>query len=206
MSRSFFLHGDEDAPSKAAILQCALGLFVKNGLRETSIRDIAEASGYTNPALYKFFDGKDALSLHVFERCYEYVVGELDGSQDAASPYAANLEALLATVTRLMDEELAAVLYVNENLRLFWRRLPASARRRSILGLFRKLLEEGKREGVIPGDLDATIALAILSGTFGQLARMAYFGELPRPFSQHSSPLRAIFERAFGFEHEVKRP
>src|ERR1700761_4041567 len=61
---------EHEAPAKQKILVTALELFVKDGLCETSVRDIAEASGFTNPALFKHFASKDALAECLFERCY----------------------------------------------------------------------------------------------------------------------------------------
>ncbi len=73
MRATAFLLAEADPPSKREILRCALSLFVRDGLSETSIRAIARATHYTNPALYKFFPSKEALALHLFERCYAHL-------------------------------------------------------------------------------------------------------------------------------------
>src|SRR5215510_737293 len=70
----------EDAPAKKRILVEALHLFVRDGLCETSIRDIADASGYTNPALFKHFPSKERLAVHLFEQCYLNLFEALDGA------------------------------------------------------------------------------------------------------------------------------
>src|SRR5512146_1782843 len=71
-SLPFYIRED-DPPAKREILRAALKLFSTRGLVATSIRDIARESGYTNPALYKHFAGKDALALHLFETCHARV-------------------------------------------------------------------------------------------------------------------------------------
>ena len=68
-SRPFYV-SEDDAPAKRKILTTALTLFVRDGLCETSVRDIAKASGFTNPALFKHFKSKDDLARYLFERCY----------------------------------------------------------------------------------------------------------------------------------------
>src|SRR5215470_7814151 len=90
-----FLLLDADPPSKREILRWALHLFVRDGLCETSIRDIAEASGFTNPALYKFFASKEALALHLFERCYLRLITTVRDSMTRES-FAADLDGLVA--------------------------------------------------------------------------------------------------------------
>ena len=53
----------DDAAGKRDILTAALHLFVRDGLCETTIRDIAKSAGYSNPVLFKHFDSKDHLAL-----------------------------------------------------------------------------------------------------------------------------------------------
>ena len=65
----FFVSPD-DPPSKREIMKAALALFTEHGLDGVTIRDIAARSGYTNPAIFKFFAGKDDLAEHLFVECY----------------------------------------------------------------------------------------------------------------------------------------
>lgn len=194
--RAAFLLGEADPPSKREILRSALHLFVRDGLCETSIRAIARAAHYTNPALYKFFPSKEALALHLFERCYAHLFEAIDATQAPDQPFAARVGALTEAYASLIDENLEAVLYVDETLRAFWPRLPAAARRRSLLRLLRGLVDAGRREGAIDGGADAQLAVALLVGTMGQVARMAYFGEIDRPLASRGVGLRALFVNA----------
>jgi AcrR family transcriptional regulator len=66
---------EDDPPAKRQILRAAMKLFSAHGLDATSIRDIARESGYTNPALYKHFAGKEELALHLFETCHRRLWG-----------------------------------------------------------------------------------------------------------------------------------
>jgi len=196
MRATAFLLAEADPPSKREILRCALSLFVRDGLFETSIRAIARATHYTNPALYKFFPSKEALALHLFERCYAHLFEVIDATQAPAQPFAARLGALTEAYADLLDENLEAVLYVNETLRTFWPRMPAPARRRSLLGLLRSLVDAGRREGAIDPGTDAQLAVAVLVGTMGQVARMVYFDEIERPLASRGEGLRALFVNA----------
>jgi len=192
-STDFFLL-EGDAPSKREILRCALHLFVRDGLCETSIRDIAKASGFTNPALYKFFEGKEALALHLFERCYLRLVSTVRGSQGRAD-FATDLDSLLEAYAGLVDENLEAVLFVNDTLRQFWRKLPRATRQHSLIGEVRALVQLGKRTHSVPRALDEELAVAMLLGAMGQIARMAYFDEIQRPLTAQLPQLRLLFRR-----------
>ena len=191
----FFLQ-DGDPPSKREVLRCALRLFVRDGLCETSIRDIAQASGYTNPALYKFFESKDALALHLFERCYLHLVSVLRASQRRDAPFATNLDALLGAYVALLDDSLEAVLYVSDSLRLFWPKVSPATRRHSLLGVIRNLLTQGVAEGAVRSGTDVELALGTMVGAMAQIARMAYFGEVKVPMAERLTGLRSLFRQA----------
>jgi AcrR family transcriptional regulator len=185
--RCFF--SDADPASKRAILGAALSQFARLGLDGTTVRMIAGEAGYTNPALFKFFPSKDALALHLFERCYLRL-------HDAVAPAAAEVRfevALRAVVDALlaaMDEDLEAVLFVQDSLRALWPRLPARVRRHSLIAALRALFDRGRAEGALAGFSSSDVPVAILLGSTAQLARMAYFGELP------ASP--AVWRRELG--------
>jgi len=189
-----FLHLEGDAPSKREILRHALHLFVRDGLCETSIRDIARASGFTNPALYKFFESKEAVALHLFERCYLRIVSAVRGSQKRQD-FATDLGALVEVCARLIDENLEAVLFVNDTLRHFWPKVSRGVRQHSLVGELRALIQLGKQTRAVPGALDGDLAVAMVLGTMGQIARMAYFDEIERPLTARLPELRLLFRR-----------
>ena len=109
-----------DPPSKQELLKAALKLFARDGVRESSIRAVAEEAGFTNPVLFKYFAGKDALALHLFERCYLRLVREATAALAGGGTFRARLGRLVARLLALLDESPEAVLFVNEELRRYW--------------------------------------------------------------------------------------
>ncbi len=188
-----WLADEDDPPSKQAILGAALRLFVRHGLEGTSIRRIGEEAGYTNPALFKFFPSKDALALHLFERCYERLYQRL--APAVAGGFGTALDRVIDAFLELMAEDLEAVLFVQDSLRELWPRLPERARRHSILGLLEELVARGMREGAVVGYRSAEVPVAALVGLVAQLARMLYFRELQGPVDQHRDELRLAVTR-----------
>ena len=170
---------DGDPASKRSILSAALGLFARHGLDGTTIRMIGEEAGYTNPAMFKFFPSKDALALHLFERCYARLHGAVAAAV-AGEDFDTALRAVIDALVSAMEEDLEAVLFVQDSLRELWPRLPAQARRRSIIASLRAIFERGIRSGDVTGFSSPDVPVAILLGSMAQLARMSYFGELPR--------------------------
>jgi AcrR family transcriptional regulator len=175
-SRPFYVTSD-DAPAKQKILIAALHLFVRDGLCETSIRDIAKASGFTNPALFKHFSGKDALASYLFERCYLELYNLVIRAVQSGDTFAIKQHAVIGAYMTAVDQDRNAVLYVQENLRLFWPKMPPSFRKHSILGEVRRLIELGRSEGVVTATVDAGLLTVAWIGTLQQFARAQYFGE-----------------------------
>jgi AcrR family transcriptional regulator len=173
-----FLAGPDSAPSKREILSHALRLFVREGLCETGIRAIGDAAGYTNPALYKFFASKDALAQHLFERCYLLVYGQVHQAL-AGGTFEERLTRLVAAWVALMEHHLDAVLFMNEQLRDFWPKVSPAVKRQSLLKALAALVRDGKDEGVVSSALDPELAVALLVGTLGQVARQRFFGGFP---------------------------
>jgi len=177
-----------DPPSKQELLKAALKLFARDGVRESSIRAVAEEAGFTNPVLFKYFDGKDALALHLFERCYLRLVREVMGALAEGGSFRERLGRLIARLMALLDEPPDAVLFVNEELRRYWPQVSAATRRRSLLGITTKFFEEGP----VTQAIDHTLLVAAFWGLLGQFARMHAFGEWKGGAAEAAPQLEAL--------------
>jgi AcrR family transcriptional regulator len=164
-----------DAPGKAKILVAALRLFVRDGVCETSIRDIAKASGFTNPALFKHFESKDALAEFLFERCYLELFHLVNRAIKVGPGFVVRQRAVLEAVVGLLDRDADTVLYVTDQLRHFWPKMPAEVQKHTIIGEVRKMLEDGRREGVVTKKVEIALLTSAWLGTVQQFARERYF-------------------------------
>lgn len=191
--RRVFL-SEADPASKQEVLRAALHLFARHGLDGTTIRMIGEEAGYTNPAMFKFFASKDALALHLFERCYARLHDAVARAA-AAAPFDAALRAVVDALVAAMEEDLEAALFVQDSLRELWPKLPAAARRRSIVADLRALFARGIRDGAVLGFATPDVPIAILLGSMAQLGRMAYFGELPKAPAAWRAELELALDR-----------
>jgi TetR/AcrR family transcriptional regulator, repressor of fatR-cypB operon len=185
-----FYVSSDDAPAKTKIVIAALDLFVRDGLCETSVRDIAAASGFTNPALFKHFASKDALANYLFEVCYLELFHQVKNAIASGETFVMKQRAVIQAYMAALNRERNAVLYVQENLRHFWPRMPERMRKYSILGEVRRLLEVGRSEGTVTAEIDIGLLTTAWVGTLQQFARARYFGE----FSQTSKALATAIE------------
>lgn len=193
-TRPFYVAAD-DAPAKRRILEAALELFVRDGLCETSVRDIAKASGFTNPALFKHFKSKDDLARYLFERCYLELAALVSTAIASATTYATKQRAIIDAYLAALDRDSNSVLYVQDGLRHFWPQMPDRVRRHSIVGDVRQLLALGRAEGRVTSDIDLEVLTAAWLGTLQQFARFRYFGEFRQPTRSLGDALEALLTR-----------
>jgi AcrR family transcriptional regulator len=186
----------DDAPGKRAILTAALGLFTSKGIDGTSVRDIAAATGLTNPALFRHFAGKEALALYLFERIFCRLRATLPVVD--SSPFSGQLRATLASYLRFIDEDLDAALFFQETLRQFWPHLPATIRRQSLMAHLRRLLAVGVAQNHIDARESQQLLLAAVLGLLGQLARQLYFKEFPGPAIDQLDAVHRLVLRSLG--------
>ena len=198
------------------IMAAAEVLFARRGFDSTSIKDIAEAARLTPPALYHYFDSKEAL-----------FVGTL---QDRAAKLMARFEAGAASQVGVLDK-LCALLDVavlvnkdDKNIMLFVlsanleaaRNPQLSTRKRSdrsyrlMRELFADILETALRNGELDPDSDIEALIDMLDACMGGMTRFAALAhtrsELERAIEMFKDLLRGqISWQCSGAAHKSRR-
>ena len=191
----FYLRED-DPPAKREILRAALTLFSERGMAATSIRDIADASGYTNPALYKHFDGKEELALYLFETCHAEVWTQCSAALSGAKGFDQKLAAYVGRWLELLDEHPEMLAFLSDSARVLWPKAKRTLRQRSMIGLARSLVLEAPRVRKGSGGLDADVAAASVQGTLAELGRMIQVGVVDGPATRWKDAVVALLGAA----------
>jgi TetR/AcrR family transcriptional regulator, repressor of fatR-cypB operon len=197
LNRPFYVSEDA-APAKQRILMAALQLFVRDGVCETSIRDIAKVSGFTNPALFKHFASKDALAEYLFERCYLELLRLVQTASGSGATFRKKQRAVIEAYLAALDREPDTVIFVQDWLRHFWSRMPAAVRRHTILGEIQKLLEQGRSEGQVTKEIEIKLLATAWVGTMQQFARVRYFGDFDQPSDWMADSLEILLTKMVG--------
>ena len=184
---------ESDPPAKREILRAAIKLFSERGLAATSIRDIARESGYTNPALYKHFAGKEDLALYLFETCHQRLWTRCRAAIAGAGTFDQRLDRYIGEILTLVDEDPAAMAFLSENARVLWPKSGAAVRRHTMIGLARTLMGAAPRSGRRRRRIQADVAAASLQGTLAELTRMLQVGVVPGPAIQWKPALVELF-------------
>ena len=191
-----FYIGENDPPAKREILRAALKLFSEQGLTATSIRDIADESGFTNPALYKHFESKEALAQHLFDVCHRRVWGRLNTAVVSAKSFDDKLDGYIGRWLELVDEHPDVMAFLSDSARVLWPKASPTVKRQTVIGLARSLaLAAPRRNGAHA--IDPDLAAASLQGTLAELARMLQVGVVEGPAARWKARMVALIRGLF---------
>ncbi len=93
-----------DSGGRDAILDTSAKLFSQQGYKEVSIRDIAQACGMTNAALYYHFKNKEDLFLAMLQRDHEQTLDALRAAANGPGDLRADLKQLVARYAAITCE------------------------------------------------------------------------------------------------------
>jgi AcrR family transcriptional regulator len=130
---------------RPVIVRVATSLFAQRGIDGTSMRDIAEAAGVREAAIYRHFAGKDDLASEIFLSWYGWYCDKLQRIVNGPGGTLDKLDEIVRHEFSAVTDHSEAFVYFCENETRFVRNLPAeivSARR-----VFTTFIKAGQAAG-----------------------------------------------------------
>jgi len=167
------MHSDvkETLEGRERILREAEQLFVQHGYHGVSIRDIAQACGMTNAALYYHFSSKEDLFLNMLRYNLQRIGKVLEQSVEESSSCRERTGRLVSTYIRLAMEQKSMFHYggrdivdLAESVHEIW--LEA---RDWLVNLIGRILCDGQAAGTVRPDVDVRGASFALMGLANSL-------------------------------------
>ncbi|MHB1315759.1 MAG: TetR/AcrR family transcriptional regulator [Christensenellales bacterium] len=135
------------------ILNATITLFIKNGIKKTTMDDIAENAKVSKVTIYKYFTDKESLSLSVGRKVLSQYKAELNSIIDSSQPIADKLIHFLDVVRDFTSGD---KLYMcgelskyNEDVKFEY-----DSYMKTYKETIMSLIEEGKRDRLIRSDID----------------------------------------------------
>lgn len=159
--------GEKPGTKRPVIIQAATSLFAKRGVDATSMRNIADAAGVREAAIYRHFASKDEMSREIFASWYGWYSRQLEeivrgpGGAKEKVHGAARLELSAAA------EHTEAFIYFCDNETRFLRSLPAGVPRAR--EVFIELITQGQERREVKAG-DAGLLADMLSGALCAVA------------------------------------
>jgi AcrR family transcriptional regulator len=142
---------------RGVILDTAAKLFSQQGYKGVSIRDIAQACGLTNAALYYYFKNKEELYLAVMEYAHARAMTSVTAGLDDRGDLRARLKQLVTRYVESMQDQRESFVMLRRDLD----HVADIARAGKLLGGMHRdfmqplqtLIETGQTDGqLLPGD------------------------------------------------------
>ena len=183
-----------------ALLDVAVGVFLKRGYDGSSLDQVARAAHITKASIYYHVRSKEELLLRGVGRAFDALFASLEEPDATSGTALSRLEHLVRRTIEITVEmlpEVALLLRVRGNTRAERRVLE---RRRDFDHLVSAVFAEAQREGSLRADIDARLATRLLFGMLNSIT------EWYRP--QGSLHAREIAQAAFkiAFEGLARNP
>ena len=101
----------KDGTTKARIERAALKLFARQGVEGVSIKQIAQACGISDGAMYRHFESKDALARQMFETIHQRFMALVKAADMSAVTIEEAVEAIVTAYCQIADADPALYVY-----------------------------------------------------------------------------------------------
>ena len=162
----------EDEPTggnrRAELLGIAAGLFAEKGFKNTTVRDIADASGIQSGSLYHHFDSKESMVDEILQTFQEELFGQYDEILAGDLDPLARLERAVLVSFEAIDKHRDEVaIFQNDAAYLltFDRFAYLAERNRQSREVWLTLLQNGIDAGVLRDDLDLELTYRFIRDT-----------------------------------------
>lgn len=169
------------------ILVLARAQIAERGYSDTSMRDIAEASGLLAGSLYSHFRSKAALVGEIVVRFYDELLPAQRAIVASDRTGAEKLREMIATVYRVCDvhrDELTILHYDWHTLSTLGELADVQAMSLETLDLWQAVVDQGKADGSLLASVDTTALVRIATSSIHALIDTVRYGSHPVPAGQ----------------------
>jgi AcrR family transcriptional regulator len=184
----------DGATTRARIEKEALRLFAEKGVEGATIRDLSQAVGVADAALYRYFGSKEQIASELFRAHYGALAAKIAAISARDLPFVRTTHELVILFCRLFDDEpdVFAFILLNQHAHLRFVTEDANAVE-ELRKIMRLAIERGEITMTDP-DLAAATAL----GAVLQPAVFKLYGRLPGPLSAHAEDMAEAAARSVG--------
>lgn len=166
--------------TRARIASEAIRLFAERGYERTSMKDVAQAVGVTEPAVYRHFPSREALGRELFQAHYASLAQEIAALLAAdGRPFDRRLEAAVVRLADLHDRDPALFSFLLMNQHRFVADLSDRPDENVVEALV-AAFDAARARAEIDIE-DPVVAAAVFLGIVSQLATFALYGRLAGP-------------------------
>jgi TetR/AcrR family fatty acid metabolism transcriptional regulator len=153
--------------TKSRILRAATRLFAEQGYQKTTIVDISREAGFSEAALYEYFEGKEDLLLTIPDVWVNAAIQELKEQLFGIKGAFNKLRKFVWWYLRYIEKDppTAKIVFLSIKVNRLFIDTAVYANVKTFYGTLLDIFEEGKQSGEMRSDLDPYVARSIVLGT-----------------------------------------
>jgi len=162
-----------------AILDAARELFTTDGMRRTTISEIARRAEVSQVSIYNYFGSKESLAGEVFTGLVEAAISDYERILSGDLPFAERMTLILHSKAGLVDQ-VATTFFTDQALddKVLVHVFSEAIRARAA-ALYENLVESGKREGAIDPTIPTDAIVDYLMMSLSMVRSHDYFTKGP---------------------------
>jgi AcrR family transcriptional regulator len=180
---------------KEMIDRAALELFVKQGVAETSIKDIARKAGVSQGAMYNHYASKEELAWTLWSENFSEIGNQLRQRARENEELAAKLQSMIRLVFERFDDDWVLVTFVFLTRHQFLSRVTPRLGNPYIA--FRSVIADAIRIGKLPHQ-DIDIYTSIVTGAIIQVIDTKILGRIGGRLANSADKVAAACVRFLG--------
>ncbi len=170
---------EKDKGKHDKIIEGAIKVFARKGFYNAKVSEIAREANVADGTIYLYFKNKDDILISVFEEKVDVIIRRMEAELGKVDDPLDKIRTFVEHHLRLVKENkhLSEVIQIElrQSNKFMRRYLPVKFL--EYLDLIGKIIEEGKRRGVIRRDINPAIAKRAI---FGALDEMSLYWVLTR--------------------------
>jgi AcrR family transcriptional regulator len=158
---------DGKARVRAGLLAAARRLFARQGVADTTMDDIARLAGVSRPTVFNYFPSKNLLLAALVHEMESRFLHLIDAQFDEPGTAAQRIAALFSWTAAKVEEtaELSRVL-IGASETTFGAAPDSAVRTERTHQAFKRVLDQGRREGNVRRDVSTEVLAEIVGGTY----------------------------------------
>ncbi|MBG9796719.1 TetR/AcrR family transcriptional regulator [Brevibacillus laterosporus] len=172
---------------KKDILHAAMRLFATKGIDGISVKEIGDAAGVTDAAIYKHFKNKNEVASEVFTQYCNSYTKMIDFYVSQSGTFHDRFDCLIDQLVEMHDEDHCGLLLLSQHHDVYQQ--VAQKNMRQPLDALIDLILQGIESNELP-EQDARLSAVLIIGAFTGLAVSSFQGELPSQLEALASQIK----------------
>lgn len=173
--------------TREVIGRAALKLFAEQGIKETTIRDIATAARVAEGTMYRHYASKEDLAWRLFVHYYTTLGRELKAVQAEHEATRAKLEAMIRYFCEAYERDADMFTYLflarHRHMQNLTPRMP------NPYLVFRRVIRDGMRRGEVPPQDPDVVASMVMGIILQVIDSQILGGRIKQPVSTHTDTI-----------------